>query len=182
VAVDDASRLAYTELLANARKESAVAFTRRALAWFGRHGVSVERLRSDNDSAYRSFAFRDLLAAQAIKHKRTKPYTPRTNGKAERFIQTSLRDWAYAPPFQTSAKRAAAMRPWSADYNHSRPHSALGGDPPMSRIIRSPPAASPSAPESDPEPPFGRVAGVKPRAAIAEGGPRLTPLVRPQAQ
>ncbi len=136
VAVDDASRLAYTEMMADERKESAVAFTRRAVEWFARHGVRVERVMTDNGSAYKSFAFRDLLTEQAIRHKRTRPYTPRTNGKAERFIQTSLREWAYAQPFQTSADRAAAMLPWITTYNHHRPHSALGGKPPISRIAK----------------------------------------------
>ena len=92
VAIDDACRLAYSEVLVNEKAESAVAFTRRALAWFKRFDVSVERIMTDNGSAYKSFAFRDLLAEQAIRHKRTRPYTPRTNGKAERFIQTSLRE------------------------------------------------------------------------------------------
>jgi transposase InsO family protein len=182
VAIDDASRLAYTELLPNERKESAVAFTGRAITWFARHGVSIERLMSDNGSAYKSFAFRDLLAERGIRHKRTRPYTPRTNGKAERFIQTSLREWAYARPFQTSAERAAAMLPWITDYNRNRPHSALGGRPPMSRITASRRAASPSVPEADPKPGFGRQAGVKPRAATAAGGLGLTPVRRPEAQ
>jgi len=181
VAIDDASRLAYTELLPNQRKESAVAFTRRAIAWFDRHGVSVERLMSDNGSAYRSFAFRDLLAEHRITHKRTRPYTPRTNGKAERFIQTSLREWAYAQPFQTSAERANALPPWIADYNLRRPHSALGGYPPMSRIT-APPTVPPSVPFSDLKQHFGRVAGVKSRVATAAGGLGLMPVIRPQAQ
>jgi transposase InsO family protein len=118
------------------RKESAVAFTRRAVAWFARHGVCIERVMTDNGSAYKSFAFRDLLAEHNIRHKPTRPYTPRTNGKAERFIQTSLREWAYAKPFPTSADRAAAMLPWITSYNHCRPHSALGGKTPISRIAR----------------------------------------------
>lgn len=134
VAVDDASRMAYTEILPGERKENAVAFTTRAIDWFAQHKVRVERIMSDNGSAYRSFAFRDLLVAHGIKHKRTKPYTPRTNGKAERFIQTSLREWAYAQPFQCSNERAAAMRPWLTNYNHHRPHSALGGKAPVSRL------------------------------------------------
>jgi transposase InsO family protein len=136
VAVDDASRLAYTELMPDERQESAVAFTRRAVAWFARHGVRIERIMTDNGSAYKSFAFRDLLGEQSIRHKRTRPYTPRTNGKAERFIQTSLREWAYAEPFLTSADRAAAMLPWITNYNHCRPHSALGGKTPISRLTR----------------------------------------------
>ena len=120
VAIDDASRLAYTELLPNERKESAVAFTGRAIDWFASHGVSVERIMTDNGSAYRSHAYRDLLRGRSISHKRTRPYTPRTNGKAERFIQTSLREWAYAQPFETSADRAQAMLPWLTDYNTNR--------------------------------------------------------------
>ena len=200
VAIDDASRLAYTELLPNERKESAVAFTRRAIAWFARHGVITERIMSDNGPAYRSFAFRDLLAQRGITHKRTKPYTPRTNGKAERFIQTSLREWAelakvprapargkpaegYAQPFHSSAERAGAMRSWIDTYNHHRPHSALRGKPPISRLgPQSRAAVIASVPESTPSPRFGRVGGVKPRAATAAGGLGLTPPARTQAQ
>ena len=98
VAVDDASRLAYTEILPDERKASAIAFLERALAWFARHGVTVERVMTDNGNAYRSHAFRDVCATAGIRHLRTKPYTPRTNGKAERFIQTVLRECAYADP------------------------------------------------------------------------------------
>jgi transposase InsO family protein len=132
VAVDDTSWLAYTELLPSERKDSAIAFTGRALAWFKSHGIAVERVMTDNGSAYKSVAYRDLLAEHDVRHKRTKPYTPRT--KAERFIQTSLRKWAYARPFLNSADRAVAMNPWLCDYNRSRPHAALGGNPPISRI------------------------------------------------
>ena len=183
VAIDDASRLAYTELLPDERKESAVAFTRRALAWFARHGVKVERVMSDNGSAYKSFAFRDLLAGCGIRHKHTRPYTPRTNGKAERFIQTSLREWAYAQPFHSSAERARAMRPWINTYNHHRPHSALHGKPPVSRLAhRLGAAVTASVPESTPSPGFGRVGRVKPRAATAESGSGLTRPARTRAQ
>ncbi len=134
VAVDDASRLAYTELLPDDRKESAIAFLRRAQSWFAGHGVVVERVMTDNGSAYKSHAFRDALRQAGLRHIRTRPYTPRTNGKAERFIQTSLREWAYAAPYQTSALRAQAMQPWLCNYNRSRPHSALGGKPPISKL------------------------------------------------
>jgi transposase InsO family protein len=134
VAIDDASRVGYTELLPDERKESAVAFTARAIAWFAKQGVTTERIMSDNGSAYKSFAFRDLLAEHGIKHKRTRPNTPRTNGKAERFIQTSLREWAYAEPFVTSAARADAMQLWLTAYNTTRPHSALGGQSPLIRL------------------------------------------------
>jgi len=134
VAVDDASRLAYTELLPDDRKESACAFLTRALAFFTAHGVKVERVMSDNGSAYRSHRFKSLLAEAGLKHIRTRPYTPRTNGKAERFIQTSLREWAYANPYASSAERQIAMRPWITAYNRHRPHSALDGKPPISRL------------------------------------------------
>jgi len=134
VAIDDASRLAYTEVLSSERKEDAVAFLSRALAWFARHGVSAERVMTDNGAAYRSFSFRSVLADAGLRHVRTRPYTPRTNGKAERFIQTSLREWAYARPYTTSAERTQAMQPWINSYNHHRPHSALGGQPPITRL------------------------------------------------
>jgi len=177
VAVDDASRLAYTELLSDERKESAVAFTARAVDWFARHGVTVERIMSDNGSAYKSFAFRDLLVARGIKHKRTRPYTPRTNGKAERFIQTSLREWAYAQPFRTSLDRAAAMLPWITEYNSVRPHSALGGKPPLTWLAtpRAQIETTIATATSDTEPRFVEVIGVKPREATAKGGLGLMP-------
>jgi transposase InsO family protein len=134
VAIDDASRLAYTELLPDERKENAVAFLERARAWFASHGVAVERVMTDNGSAYKSQLFRTTLSQAGIGHNRTRPYTPRTNGKAERFIQTTLREWAYAAPYQSSAERAAAMPAWLCSYNSRRPHSALNGKPPISRI------------------------------------------------
>jgi len=134
VCVDDASRLAYTEILPDEKKESACAFLTRALAFFKAHGVSVERVMTDNGSAYRSHLFKSLMASAGLRHIRTRPYTPRTNGKAERFIQTSLREWAYRNAYNTSAERTQAMTPWINAYNHSRPHSALGGSPPISRL------------------------------------------------
>ncbi len=136
VCVDDASRLAYTEILPDERKESAVAFLERALAWFASLGVTVERVMTDNGSAYRSHAFRQAIHDAGLKHKRTRPYTPRTNGKAERFIQTSLREWAYLQAFANSAERSAAMQPWLHRYNRHRPHSALGGKPPSTRLTK----------------------------------------------
>jgi transposase InsO family protein len=183
VAVDDASRLAYTELLPNERKDSAVGFTSRAIDWFATHGVTAERIMSDNGSAYKSFAFRDLLAERGIKHKRTRPYTPRTNGKAERFIQTSLREWAYAQSFQTSLERAAAMHPWITSYNSTRPHSALGGQPPLTWLAtpRAQMMTTPCA-TSNTEPRFDGMAGVKPRAATANGGLGLTSAIAAQAK
>ncbi len=136
VAGDDASRLAYTEILPDERKESATAFLARALAWFASLGVTVERVMTDNGSAYTSHLFRSALASHAIRHKRTRPYTPRTNGKAERFIQTTLREWLSASPYASSRERTAAMTPWLCDYNSRRPHAALGGQPPISRITK----------------------------------------------
>lgn len=134
VAIDDASRLAYTELLPDEKKESACAFLDRAVAFFNAHGARVQRVMTDNGSAYRSHAFRKRLAEAAIRHIRTRPYTPRTNGKAERFIQTSLREWAYASPFASSAQRAHAMTPWIDAYNTLRPHSALAHQTPWTRL------------------------------------------------
>jgi transposase InsO family protein len=134
VAIDDASRLAYSEILPNERADSAVPFTRRALAWFQRFGVEVERIMTDNGSAYKSFAFRDLLSEQTIKHKRTRPYTPRTNGKAERFIQTSLREWAYAGAYDTSDQRTTALKPFLTAYNTTRTHSGIQHQTPFERM------------------------------------------------
>jgi transposase InsO family protein len=136
VAIDDASRLAYTALMPDEKQESAIRFLEDALAWFRAHGVVVERVMTDNGSAFKSKLFAAALQKSGLKHKRTKPYTPRTNGKAERFIQTSLREWAYATPFHTSAERARAMPAWLCHYNSLRPHSALGGRPPLSRLAR----------------------------------------------
>ncbi|MBV9784223.1 MAG: IS481 family transposase [Acidisphaera sp.] len=136
VAVDDRSRLAYTQLLPSERKQDATAFLNSSLAWFNSHGVVVERVMTDNGSAYKSKVFAAALKANNVTHKRTRPYTPRTNGKAERFIQSSIREWAYARAFQTSADRQAAMHPWLHNYNTSRPHAALGGKPPIFRLTR----------------------------------------------
>jgi transposase InsO family protein len=134
VCVDDASRLAYTEILPSERKEDATAFLQRALAWLGRHGVNVERVMTDNGSAYRSKLFAKALQTAGARHVRTRPYTPRTNGKAERFIQTSLREWAYAKPYDSSAERARAIGPWTDSYNLRRPHSGIKGLTPWQRV------------------------------------------------
>jgi len=134
VAIDDCSRLAYTEVLDGLGREHATAFIERALDWFGRLGVTIERVMTDNGSAYRSKLFAQSLERAGIRHIRTKPYTPRTNGKAERFIQTSLREWAYARPYFSSAQRNQAIGPWTDAYNLTRPHSALGGIPPFQRL------------------------------------------------
>ena len=135
VCIDDASRLAYTEILPDEKKESAIAFLDRALAWFARHGVAVERVMTDNGSAYRSHDFRRACAKAGLRHIRTRPYTPRTNGKAERFIQTSpCANGPMPAPTTPPPSGRHAMQPWIADYNHSRPHSALGGIPPATRL------------------------------------------------
>ena len=134
VCVDDASRLAYTEILESERKEDTTAFLQRALAWLSRHGVNVERVMTDNGSAYRSKLFAKALADAGARHVRTRPYTPRTNGKAERFIQTTLREWAYAKPYRSSAERTQAIEPWTNTYNLSRPHSGIAGLTPWQRV------------------------------------------------
>jgi transposase InsO family protein len=134
VAIDDATRLAYTEVLPDEKKETAIAFLSRSCAFFKANGVVPERIMTDNGSAYKSFAFRNALCAAGLRHIRTKPYTPRTNGKAERFIQTSLREWAYAAPYDTSEDRAKAMIPFIDAYNTHRPHSALAFQTPWQRL------------------------------------------------
>ena len=134
VAIDDASRLAYTEVLPSLGREDATAFLNRALAWFGRLGVTVERVMTDNGSAYSSKLFAAALQAAGVKHVRTRPYTPRTNGKAERFIQTSLREWAYAKTYPSSEHRKQAIGPWTDAYNCKRPHSAIGGKTPIQKL------------------------------------------------
>lgn len=135
VAVDDHSRVAYVELLADERGETVSGFVGRAVRWFRQHGVRVRRVLSDNGSGYVSRSFRRLCQQLHLVHRRTRPYTPRTNGKAERFIQTALREWAYARPFYTSAQRAALLPGWMNHYNCARPHTSLGARPPFSRLV-----------------------------------------------
>lgn len=134
VCIDDASRLAYTEILPSEGQQDTTAFLERALAWLRRHGVIVERVMTDNGSAYRSKLFATALQAAGARHVRTRPYTPKTNGKAERFIQTLLREWAYAQPYTSSDQRAAAIKPWTDNYNLSRPHSGIKGLTPWQRV------------------------------------------------
>jgi transposase InsO family protein len=134
VAVDDASRLAYTEILPSLGQIDATAFLERALAWFGKMGVRVEQVMTDNGSAYRSKLFAAALQRSGVRHIRTRPFTPRTNGKAERLIQTSLREWAYARPYVSSDQRAQAVGPWTDDYNLARSHSGIGGLSPWQRL------------------------------------------------
>lgn len=134
LAVDDHSRLAYTEVLADERKATTTGFLERALNWFSEHGVRVERVMTDNGVSYRSKPFAAALTQRNIRHIFTKPYTPRTNGKAERFVQTALREWAYAYAYAHSTERTAHLTRWQHHYNHHRRHSALGYQPPISRI------------------------------------------------
>jgi transposase InsO family protein len=134
VCIDDYSRLAYVEILDDEKGQTTVGFLRRALAWFAEHGVKAQRVMTDNGTNYRSHAFRDALVRLRLGHSRTRPYTPRTNGKAERFIQTMLREWAYARPYQTSGRRRAALAPWLRRYNLRRPHGGIGGAAPITRL------------------------------------------------
>ena len=134
VAIDDASRLAYTEVLPSLGQEDATGFLNRALAWYGRLGVTVQRVMTDNGSAYRSKLFAKALRDAGARHVRTRPYTPRTNGKAERFIQTTLREWAYAKPYASSAERTEAIAPWIDSYNLTRPHAGIAGLTPWARV------------------------------------------------
>jgi transposase InsO family protein len=134
VCVDDFSRLAYVELLADERAQTAIGFLRRALAWFAGQGVRVERVMTDNGPAYVSHAHRAACALLGLRHSRTKPRRPRTNGKAERFIQTLLSSWAYARLYGSSAERADTLPVWLNHYNYLRPHGSLGHKPPGSRL------------------------------------------------
>jgi transposase InsO family protein len=137
VCIDDCSRVAYVEVLPDERSVTVVGFLRRALSWFRRRGVLVERILTDNGSAYRSRLLAAVCRARRLGQRFTRPYTPRTNGKAERFIQTLLREWAYRVPYATSAHRTAALPRWLHYYNWHRRHSALRGQPPISRVVSS---------------------------------------------
>jgi transposase InsO family protein len=135
VAVDDATRLAYAEVLPDERPETAVAFLRRAIEWFSSLAVGVERVMTDNGNPYRSKLHAAACRELGVKHLQTEAYRPRTNGKAERFIQTLTRRWAYDAFYGSSAERAAALPGWLDEYNRRRQHRSLGRMPPMQRLL-----------------------------------------------
>jgi transposase InsO family protein len=134
IAIDDATRLAYAEVLPDEKATTAVAFLRRAIAFYRRHGITVEQLITDNGSAYVSFAHAAACRLLGIRHLRTRPYRPQTNGKAERFIRTLLGGWAYGAIYRSSSERTRALDGWLWHYNHQRRHSALGHKPPIARL------------------------------------------------
>ncbi len=134
VAVDDATRLSYVEVLDAESGDACAAFLRRAVRAFRRRGIRIRRLLTDNGLAYRAGTFARACCAWAIRHRFTRPYRPQTNGKAERFIQTLLREWAYRFPYRSSARRTAALRPYLRFYNHQRPHASLGRRSPWMRF------------------------------------------------
>jgi len=134
IAIDDATRLAYAEVLPDEKATTAVAFLRRAVAFYARHGIKVEQLITDNGAPYISFAHAAACRLLGIRHLRTRPYRPQTNGKAERFIRTLLHGWAYGAIYRTSTERTQALDGWLWHYNHQRRHSALGHKPPIARL------------------------------------------------
>lgn len=138
VAIDDASRLAYAEVLPNERSPSSTAFLRRSVAWFQNRGVRVQAVMSDNGSSYVSHRFKATCQKLRLRHLRTRPYRPRTNGKAERFIQTLLREWAYKRPYSTSIQRTDRLARYLNHYNLRRPHAALSRRTPAQRLREQP--------------------------------------------
>ena len=133
-AIDDHSRLAYTQILTDETKETAAAFWHRAHAYFTACGITVRRVLTDNGACYRSSPWRDALAQHGTTHKRTRPYRPQTNGKVERFHRTLTDEWAYSQPYTSETQRRQALGPWLHTDNHHRAHTALSGHPPASRI------------------------------------------------
>jgi transposase InsO family protein len=134
VCIDDHSRVAFSQILPDEKAQSAVAFLKAAVDYYKSLGVTVTRVMTDNGSCYKSFDFRDACQELGLKHKRTKPYTPKTNGKAERFIQTALREWAYAQAYLTSDRRAKELPRWLHRYNWQRPHGGIKSQTPISRL------------------------------------------------
>jgi transposase InsO family protein len=136
VCIDDATRLAYVEVLADEKAATAIGFLRRALGFYGAHGIQVERLMTDNGPAYISLAHALACRALGLRHLRTRPYRPRTNGKAERFIRTLLGAWAYGAIYASSQQRTDALSIWLDHYNYRRPHGALSHHPPAARLAQ----------------------------------------------
>jgi transposase InsO family protein len=134
VCIDDHSRVAFSQIKPDEKADSAVPFLKAAVAYYKSLGVTVTRVMTDNGSCYRAFAFRDACRDLGLKHIRTKPYTPKTNGKAERFIQTALREWAYALAYPTSDHRADQLPVWLHRYNWQRPHGGIKSQTPISRL------------------------------------------------
>jgi len=134
VCIDDATRVAYVEVRPTLQTADVVGFLARAVAWFATRGVRAERVMTDNGSAYLSRPFAAACQRLGLRHLRTRPYTPRTNGKAERFIQTLLREWAYRRPYVSSARRRRALTPWLRYYNQRRPHTSLNYVAPLTRL------------------------------------------------
>ena len=134
VCIDDHSRVAFAKIMPNEKKRSAVAFLKAAIAYYASLGIKPERVMTDNGSCYKSFAFRRACKRLDLRHIRTKPYTPKTNGKAERFIQTSLREWAYARAYENSRQRKDELPPWLHRYNWHRPHAGIDDRTPISRL------------------------------------------------
>jgi len=134
VAIDDATRLTYAEVLPADDAPACAAFLQRTLAWFRRRGIRMRRLLTDNAMVYRAGVFAAVCQRWSVRHRFTRPYRPQTNGKAERFIQTLLREWAYRVPYRSSARRSAALDPYLRFYNHRRPHASLGRRSPWTRF------------------------------------------------
>jgi len=136
LAIDDHTRLSYIEVLPDETGESCALFLEHALSFFRRHRIHVERLLTDNGSGYRSHTFEAVCQHAQIRHLWTRPYTPRTNGKAERLVQTILREWAYVRPYTSSRRRTRALKGYLRHYNHRRPHGSLDNQPPIQRLRR----------------------------------------------
>lgn len=134
VAIDDTSRVAYAQVLPDETVDSAIVFLRAAIAYYAGLGITIRELLTDNGGGYRSRDFARTCRELGLRHRFTRPYTPRTNGKAERFIQTALREWAYARAYSRSHQRIAALPRWLHGYNWHRPHASLAGQPPVSRL------------------------------------------------
>lgn len=133
IAIDDFSRIAYAEILPDEKGPTCATFMQRAKRWFSRQGITVKALLTDNGTGYRSHSFRDACHSEGLRHHRTRPYTPKTNGKAERFIQSMLREWAYGRLYRSSTERAQDLVRWLRYYNEERPHASLSYLSPISR-------------------------------------------------